>query len=625
LKEVFEFAPPLRSDEEFLEFEEFAKDMGYELSEVQKAWAKAVLSGKNTFFVAFTGFGKTTLIRLLAEYLASKGMKSLIVTRPGPARQLTKAFDADVPDSQRHKIDVFTVQGLTAKVKALTQGEADPVLTKEYDYVFADDVESLLDDEPSAWKALVLSKALPDVAAPKVVHVQDAANPSNLERLAAKLFSAHLIDREPKPYEEVLEELKEGKGIKVVENIVGDGPTLKEIFSRPRPKEELKELIRKFYSSVASLAYKTSRAWRVLIGVEGGSKAYAASLLYALYKGEWGSFKQRAPVIISSATFTKRSVVWGFLLGLKGVASFSRLAYFDFHLNEDLVKVHVRKEKVDEAAQAALAVLRVWEEVDFKTNVLVFVDTGLFDVKELVIKGNEELASRGLKHSFVLVKSTPRGFYESKKYRGLKVADPEWLADSLKEAGGEGPYYALVSSASPSSALIRGFDAPKKTPLAVFVGFPSVKTSLVVPSDVSGLISMLAEDFGKPSFLRELRLLEAEASKRVRLPADFAKRLFAKMVRYKKEHGSAEGIERIITEDAERLWEGLKDLKGREIKEVRPNAVVFVQAVGRTARAVKVEDGKVVYHKGIAVVYEWREELLEFLQRGLKWRATETA
>ncbi len=647
------------------EFEEWAFDKHYvRLSDVQRAWVKAVLGGaESLYFLAFTGFGKTTTIRLLAEYLADKGHSILIVTQAGPARQLDEKLREDYVKgafSNLSNIEVLSYQQISAMINAALKGKRNELLSEQFDYVFLDDVEGVLDDmrNVSLWKLWVLRQSVPTLRKPVVVRLPEVSRyfakwGGLLEKWTEELLSAMLIDLEPdemvppERLRELIVATIENKRFRAPERlkqllrswpvaVVAEGPSLEELFSAldQMSKEEFKERAKAIVRETLRLAREVSEAYRVLYGLEEGFRSVALKFLDAVRFSDWHP-TLRAKLIVSSASFSNSSRLWGFLVGLTGAVGGRKIQYFGAQVKPDLVKLFVEKREIRTPQDAVRAVLDVWESIDFKSNVLVFIDTGLFDekeVKRIVELGNEELKRRGLEHSFVRVSSSIKsGLYERGSYKACNV---EWLVENARVAGGEGPYLAIVGSSAPNSPIVRGLDLPGKAPVAVFIGTPSVVTRVEVPSSKEELVRYLVIQILKFTNVEKIVRTMAEEARASAREAESAvravKKLLVMTLKAKDENpelakavakGEADALELVGEEALEvvepicRIVEKLREMGVERIEKHAPNVTVFMQALGRTARALGVENGKVKYHPGIAVVFEWREELLGFLEK----------
>lgn len=154
----------------------FKKIIGNNLWSAQRAWAKRVLQNKSFTILAPTGIGKTVFGSTIALYLATKNKKSYIVL---PTTLLAKQvyekilnFSSNVDVNARI---VAYFSGMNSKekketLKKIASGNFDILITtshfltrrfdilkdKKFDFIFVDDVDSILKSSKSIDKLLYL-------------------------------------------------------------------------------------------------------------------------------------------------------------------------------------------------------------------------------------------------------------------------------------------------------------------------------------------------------------------------------------------------------------------------------------------------------------------------------------
>ena len=146
---------------EFKEFEEFAKSLGYELLSIQKMWAKRVLKNKSFSIVAPTGVGKSFFGILMSLFLAKKGKRCYIIL---PTTLLVKqTYEKMLSLIEKNNLDVKVVayhSELSTKERnevkeRIENNDYDVLITTSnyltknmpncrFDFVFVDDVDALL-------------------------------------------------------------------------------------------------------------------------------------------------------------------------------------------------------------------------------------------------------------------------------------------------------------------------------------------------------------------------------------------------------------------------------------------------------------------------------------------------
>ncbi|MCQ6253961.1 reverse gyrase [Methanocaldococcus sp.] len=146
---------------EFKEFEEFVKSLGYELLSIQRMWAKRVLKNKSFSIVAPTGVGKSFFGVLMSLFLAKKGKKCYIILPTTLLIKQTYERIISLIDKNNLKINVVAYHSeLSTKEKKEVKEKIDnndfdilittsnylaknPPNTK-FDFIFVDDVDALL-------------------------------------------------------------------------------------------------------------------------------------------------------------------------------------------------------------------------------------------------------------------------------------------------------------------------------------------------------------------------------------------------------------------------------------------------------------------------------------------------
>ncbi|ACX73118.1 reverse gyrase [Methanocaldococcus vulcanius M7] len=158
---------------EFKKFEEFVKRLGFELLSIQKMWAKRVLKNKSFSIVAPTGVGKSFFGIIMSLYLTKKGKKCYIIL---PTTLLVKqTHDRILSLIEKCKLninvisyhsDLSTKEKKEAKEK-IENGDYDLLITtsnylakndinNKFDFIFVDDVDSLLKASKNIDKTLKL-------------------------------------------------------------------------------------------------------------------------------------------------------------------------------------------------------------------------------------------------------------------------------------------------------------------------------------------------------------------------------------------------------------------------------------------------------------------------------------
>ncbi|NPA63309.1 MAG: reverse gyrase [Methanococci archaeon] len=158
---------------EFKKFEEFVKNLGFELLSIQKMWAKRVLKNKSFSIVAPTGVGKSFFGIIMSLYLSNKGKKCYIIL---PTTLLVKqTHDRILSLIEKCKLDIKVVSyhsDLSTKEKKeakekIENGDYNLLITtsnylakndinNKFDFVFVDDVDSLLKASKNIDKTLKL-------------------------------------------------------------------------------------------------------------------------------------------------------------------------------------------------------------------------------------------------------------------------------------------------------------------------------------------------------------------------------------------------------------------------------------------------------------------------------------
>ncbi|GBF36866.1 reverse gyrase [Methanofervidicoccus abyssi] len=155
---------------EFKEFEEFCKDLGYELLSIQKMWAKRVLKNKSFSIVAPTGVGKSFFGVLMSLYLASKGKRCYIIL---PTTLLVKQTYERALSLMGDKINVLCYHSeLNEREKREVKERIEEkdfqvlITTSNYltrnmpnttfDFIFVDDVDALLKSSKNIDRTLLL-------------------------------------------------------------------------------------------------------------------------------------------------------------------------------------------------------------------------------------------------------------------------------------------------------------------------------------------------------------------------------------------------------------------------------------------------------------------------------------
>ncbi|CAB3288232.1 Helicase,Topoisomerase [Methanocaldococcus lauensis] len=146
---------------EFKEFEEFVKSLGYELLSIQRMWAKRVLKNKSFSIVAPTGVGKSFFGVLMSLFLAKKGKKCYIILPTTLLVKQTYERIISLINKNNLKINVVAYHSeLSTKEKKEVKEKIDnndfdilittsnylaknPPNTK-FDFIFVDDVDALL-------------------------------------------------------------------------------------------------------------------------------------------------------------------------------------------------------------------------------------------------------------------------------------------------------------------------------------------------------------------------------------------------------------------------------------------------------------------------------------------------
>ncbi|HIQ32927.1 MAG TPA: reverse gyrase [Methanothermococcus okinawensis] len=155
---------------EFKEFEEFCKELGYELLSIQKMWAKRVLKNKSFSIVAPTGVGKSFFGVIMSLYLASRGKRCYIIL---PTTLLVKqtyeraislvgdrikvvCYHSELSEREKRevkeRIEKGDFQVLITTSNYLTRNMPNTT----FDFIFVDDVDALLKSSKNIDRTLIL-------------------------------------------------------------------------------------------------------------------------------------------------------------------------------------------------------------------------------------------------------------------------------------------------------------------------------------------------------------------------------------------------------------------------------------------------------------------------------------
>lgn len=154
----------------------FKSSLGHPMWALQRVWAKRVLLGKSFAIVAPTGVGKTTFGSLIAVYLASKGGKSYILLPSSIlVRQVSErireyaekygfqvrllAYYSDMKASEKREFQEKLASGdfdILVTTDRLLASRYDDLKRYKFDFIFVDDVDSLLKKSKNLDRVLVL-------------------------------------------------------------------------------------------------------------------------------------------------------------------------------------------------------------------------------------------------------------------------------------------------------------------------------------------------------------------------------------------------------------------------------------------------------------------------------------
>ena len=158
----------LRRSEEFLEF--FKRCTGFEASEIQKVWARRLIKGESFAAIAPTGTGKTVLGIVSSLFFARDGRSYLIfptLLLVNQAENLSRTF------SERACLNLNILSYTSGRkdlLDSIGKGEFDVLITtnqflarnfdiikdKRFDFIFVDDVDSMMKASKNLEKVLLL-------------------------------------------------------------------------------------------------------------------------------------------------------------------------------------------------------------------------------------------------------------------------------------------------------------------------------------------------------------------------------------------------------------------------------------------------------------------------------------